>query len=406
MMSDTRPVQTRCAIVGGGPAGVMLGYLLARAGVEVEVLEKHGDFFRDFRGDTVHPSTMTVLHELGILDEFLKIPHSRVEQIGGRIGKDAISIGDFRHIPARTKFLALMPQWDFLNFLASQGKKFPGFSLRMNANATGAIEENGRIVGVRATTPDGPLEIRADLVVATDGRHSTMREALGITPLDLGAPMDVLWFSLPREATDTAAALGYIGAGYILVTINRDDYWQCGLVIPKGLADDVKANNIETLREKVLAVAPVFANRVERIASWDNVKLLSVAVDRLERWYRTGILFIGDAAHAMSPVGGVGINLAVQDAVATARILRPYFASPGSIGDDALALVQERRLWPTEMTQRIQIFAQNRIISKVLTSNAAPTGAPWPLRLFSAFPLLQMIPACVVGIGLRPEHVD
>jgi 2-polyprenyl-6-methoxyphenol hydroxylase-like FAD-dependent oxidoreductase len=405
-MSEARVIQTRCAIVGGGPAGVMLGYLLARAGVDVEVLEKHGDFFRDFRGDTVHPSTMTVLHELGILDEFLKIPHSKVEQIGGRIGKDAINIGDFRHIPARTKFIALMPQWDFLNFLASQGKKFPGFSLRMNANATGVIEENGRVVGVRAATPDGPLEIRADLVVATDGRHSTMRDALGITPLDLGAPMDVLWFTLPRETTDTAAALGYIGAGYILVTINRADYWQCGLVIPKGVSDDVKAGGIETLREKVLAVAPAFANRVSTIAGWDDVKLLSVAVDRLEHWYRTGILFIGDAAHAMSPVGGVGINLAVQDAVATARILRPYLASPGPIGNGALALVQARRFWPTLMTQRLQIVAQNRIISKVLASEATPTRAPLPLRIFSKLPLLQLIPACVVGIGFRPEHID
>ena len=384
----------------------MLGYLLARQGLDIVVLEKHGDFFRDFRGDTVHPSTMTVLDELGILDDFLRIPHSEVVMLGGTIGRDTVTIADFTHVPAKTPFIALMPQWDFLNFLAGRARQFPGFTLMMNATGTEVIREGSRVAGVRASTPSGLIDIYADLIVATDGRHSTMRESLGIQPLNIGAPMDVLWFRLDRDATDRAAAFGYVGGGYIFITINRGDYWQCGFVIAKGSLEQLKAQGLETLRQKIVDVQPAFAGRVEKIASWDDVQLLSVAVDRLETWFRPGILFIGDAAHAMSPVGGVGINLAIQDAVAAARLLAPAFARPGLIADEALAQVQRRRSFPVTMTQRAQVFIQNRVVSSVLNASRAPDRAPAVLRLVNAVPPLQRIPAQLVGIGVRAEHLD
>ena len=404
-MSDARPIETRACVVGGGPAGIVLGYLLARAGYTVTVLEKHGDFLRDFRGDTVHPSTMTVLDELGLLEDFLKRPHSEIVHLFGHVGTDTIEIGDFSHVPAKTKFLALMPQWDFLNFLSEKAQAYSGFQLMMSTAATNVIDEGGRVVGVRATGPNGTFDIHADLVVACDGRSSTLRSAVGITPRDLGAPMDVLWMSLSKRSTDQNAAFGFIGAGAVFVMIDRNDYWQCAYVIAKGTADEVRARGLDAFRAALASIAPVIADRVNEIKSWDDVKLLSVAVDRLERWYLPGLLFIGDAAHAMSPIGGVGINLAVQDAIATANILSAVLQKPGPVGDDALAGVQRRRNYPAVMTQGLQVLIQRNIISRVLASKAPPKRAPLALRILTNIPGFRRLPAYIVGIGFRPEHV-
>jgi 2-polyprenyl-6-methoxyphenol hydroxylase-like FAD-dependent oxidoreductase len=377
---------------------------LARSGTRVVVLEKHGDFLRDFRGDTVHPSTMTVLDELGLLDEFLEMRHSELRTIGVRIGADSLTIGDFSYIPAKTKFLAIMPQWDFLQFLSERARRFAGFTLLMRTVATGVIEEDGRVVGVRAEGPEGPLEIRADVSVAADGRHSTLRGAMGAQPRNFGAPMDVLWFRISRLATDPASALGYVGAGGLLVTIDRVDYWQCGYVIPKGSFETIKNRGLDELRARVAALAPFLSERVHELRAWDEVKLLEVRVDRLDQWYCPGLLYIGDAAHAMSPIGGVGINLAIQDAVAAANLLQPALAH-STVDDAVLARVQARREWPAKMTQGMQLFVQERVVARILRSETAPTHAPVLLRIISALPLLRTLPALVVGIGFRPEHV-
>jgi 2-polyprenyl-6-methoxyphenol hydroxylase-like FAD-dependent oxidoreductase len=400
------PSEVRACIVGGGPAGVMLAFLLARAGHRVAVLEKHGDFLRDFRGDTVHPSTMTVLDELGLLDEFLARPHAKISQLAGNVGQDVVTIADFRYVPAKTKYLAIMPQWDFLNFLAEKGRRYPTFSLLMNTAATDVIRENGRVAGVRANGPDGKIDVRADIVVACDGRHSTIREVTGIVPRTAGAPMDVLWMRLTRRPNDRNAALGFIGAGSIFVMIDRSDYWQCGFVIAKGSADAVRSRGIEAFRAEIAAVAPVVTDRVDEIKSWDDVKLLTVAVDRLASWFLRGLLFIGDAAHAMSPIGGVGINLAIQDAVAASNILCPALQQPGPVSDDVLAAVQQRRIFPTVATQLLQVAIQRNVVAKVLRSTAPPQRAPLLVRALSSIPVLRFFPAYIIGIGFRPEHVS
>jgi len=396
-------IQTRCCITVGGPAGMMLGFLLARTGVPVVVLEKHADFLRDFRGDTVHPSTLEVIYELGLLDEFLKIPHTEVRQAGGQIGDKLFDIADFSHLPTHCKFIALMPQWDLLNFLAAHGKRYPAFHLRMQAEATDLIEENARVVGVRAKTPQGALEVRAELVVGADGRHSTVRAKAELPSEDFGAPMDVLWMRLSHKPSDPLQTLGRIDAGRMMVTFNRGEYWQCAFVIPKGGIEKIRARGLPAFREDVVQMAPHFRGRVDELKTWDDIKLLTVTVDRLTRWFRPGLLCIGDAAHAMSPIGGVGINLAIQDTVATANILASAFLRAGGVTTDDLARVQRRRDLPARVTQRVQLAVQNRVISHVLSGQKIKP--PWILNLTQQWPVLRRIPAYAVGIGFRPEHV-
>jgi 2-polyprenyl-6-methoxyphenol hydroxylase-like FAD-dependent oxidoreductase len=394
---------TSCAIAGGGPAGMVLGFLLARAGIDVVVLEKHADFLRDFRGDTIHPSTLELMHELGLLDEFLKLPHQKVEQLSGQIGDTRVVIADFTHLPTHCKYIALMPQWNFLDFLARQGRSYKSFDLHMRAEASDLIEEGGRVVGLVARTPEGPLEIRADLVVGADGRHSTLRERAGLKSDDYGAPMDVLWFRLPRNDSDQSETFGHIEAGMMLVMLDRGDYWQCAYLIAKGGFDRVKAEGLESFGKKVAAMSPFLADRVGELKGWDDIKLLSVTVDRLRQWWRPGLICIGDAAHAMSPIGGVGINLAVQDAVAAANLLAAPLRA-GTVTDDDLAAIQRRRMLPVRLTQKLQLAVQKRLISRVLQGGQRIEAPSW-LELLAVFPVLRRIPAYLVGVGFRPEHV-
>ncbi len=398
------PVATKCCIAGGGPAGMMLGFLLARAGVDVVVLEKHADFLRDFRGDTIHPSTLELMYELGLLDDFLKLPHQKLDHLTAQVGDQRVRMVDLTRLPTRCKYIALMPQWDFLDFLADHGKRYKSFDLRMRAEATDLIEEGGRVVGVRARTPDGELAIRADLVVGADGRHSTVREKAGLKSDDFGAPMDVLWFRLPRKETDETETFGHVEAGAMMIMLNRGDYWQCAFVIPKGGIDRVKAEGLEAFRNRVLTMSPFLADSVAGLKSWDDVKLLTVTVDRLRQWWRPGLICIGDAAHAMSPIGGVGVNLAIQDAVAAAnRLAGPLKA--GTAGDDDLRAIQARRSFPVRFTQRLQLIMQNQIVSRALSGTQRPKP-PLLLKLFDLVPLLQRIPGRLLGVGVRPEHIN
>jgi 2-polyprenyl-6-methoxyphenol hydroxylase-like FAD-dependent oxidoreductase len=396
-------MRVRCCIAGGGPAGMMLGYLLARAGVEIVVLEKHADFLRDFRGDTVHPSTLEVMHELGLLEDFLKRPHQELSQISGLVGEMPVTIAEFAHVSTTCKFIALMPQWEFLNFLNEHGRRYPGFRALMRAEATGLIDEAGTIRGVLATTPDGPLEIRADLVVGADGRHSIVRERAGLVVQDIGAPIDVLWMRLPKHAGDPTAVFGRINAGKVFVTLDRGDYWQCAYVIPKGDLDALRQRGLPALRDDVVAIAPFMHDRIGELRGWDDIKLLTVTIDRLKRWYRPGLVCIGDAAHAMSPIGGVGINLAIQDAVAAANILAQPLRS-GRVTERDLAAIQRRREFPIRVTQGFQVFIQERIFRPVLATSGT-FKAPWPVRLLARFPYLRRFPARFIGVGVRPEHV-
>jgi 2-polyprenyl-6-methoxyphenol hydroxylase-like FAD-dependent oxidoreductase len=382
---------------------MVLGYLLARSGVDVVVLEKHADFLRDFRGDTIHPSTLEVMYELGILEEFLKRPHQEVRELGGQVGHDTVVMGDFTHLPTHCKFLAFMPQWDFLNFVAEQGKHYPEFHLKMQTEAVDLIEDNGRIVGVQAKTTDGPIEIRSGLTVGADGRRSMVRERAGLEVMDLGAPMDVLWMRVSRHAGDPGQTLGRVAAGKIFIMLDREEYWQCGYVIPKGAAEETRNRGMEKFREEIVSLVPFLRDRVGELRDWNDVSLLTVKVDRLKKWFRPGLLCIGDSAHAMSPVGGVGINLAIQDAVAAANILAAKLME-GNVSESDLEPVQRRREFPTRATQKLQIAIQNRVIRRVLgTSN--PLKLPSLLRLLRRFPVLRRIPARVIGIGFRPEHI-
>lgn len=400
-MPETLSVQ--CCIAGGGPAGIMLGLLLARAGVSVLVLEKHADFLRDFRGDTLHPSTLEIMHELGVLERFLRLPHQKVTRINGRFGDLEFTVADFSHLPTHCRYVAFMPQWDFLNFLVEVGNQYSTFHVRMSAEVTDLIERDGSVIGLHADTPAGPLEVRATLVVGADGRHSIVRKRAGLPVEEFGAPMDVLWFRLSQKAEDPADPMGRFDTGRIFIMLNRGDYWQCGFVIAKGSLGEIRAQGLPLFRESVAKLAPFAADRVHELQDWEPIKLLTVQVDRLRQWYRPGLICIGDAAHAMSPVGGVGINLAIQDAVATANLLAQPLRDNRMTEAD-LAKVQARRTWPTDITQRIQLTVQNRVIRRVLDSTV-PLTPPYALQLLARFPFLRRIPARMIGLGVRPEHV-
>jgi 2-polyprenyl-6-methoxyphenol hydroxylase-like FAD-dependent oxidoreductase len=393
---------TTCCIAGGGPAGVVLGYLLARAGVHVIVLEKHKDFFRDFRGDTIHPSTLELMYELGLLDEFLKLPHQELQRIGGQFGDFAFTGADFSHLPTHCKFIALMPQWDFLNFLANQGKRFRTFELRMEHEAIGVLEKDGEVKGIRVKTPEGLMEMEADLVVACDGRHSTVRDAAEFEVMDLGVPVDVLWFHISRKPDDSYQALGRIDYGEMLVLINREEYFQAGLIVRKGAFDSVKAAGLPAFRESLLRIAPFLGDRVEEIKDWDQVKLLSIQINRLRQWYKPGLLCIGDAAHAMSPAGGVGINYAIQDAVATANLLAEALREH-KVTDALLEKVQERRELPVRIVQSLQAKAHNASLN--FLGRPVKAKAPWQMRAFFRIPGLERMMARGIGLGVRPEHI-
>jgi 2-polyprenyl-6-methoxyphenol hydroxylase-like FAD-dependent oxidoreductase len=382
---------------------MMLGLLLARAGVDVVVLEKHGDFLRDFRGDTIHPSTLDVLAELGLLERFLALPHQEAPEFQAVSGERTVTFADFRHLPTRCGFVAFIPQWDFLDFLAGEAGRSPAFTLRMKTEATGLVTDAGRVVGVRGRGPEGDLEVRADLVVACDGRNSVLRRDAGLPVKEIGAPIDVLWFRLSRQPDDPEAAMGRFDIGRVVVLINRGGHWQIGYVVPKDGTEALKASGLPAFRDAIAALMPFLAGRVAELASWDDVPLLSVRVNRLTRWWSPGLLCIGDAAHAMSPVGGVGINLAIADAVAAANRLAGPLRS-GRPGNADLAAVQRRREIPTRITQGLQVLVQNRVLSPLLegrVKNATPAG----LRLIDRFPVLRRIPGRLVGLGVRPEHV-
>jgi 2-polyprenyl-6-methoxyphenol hydroxylase-like FAD-dependent oxidoreductase len=383
---------------------MMLGYLLARAGVPVVVLEKHADFLRDFRGDTVHPSTLQVLEEVGLLETFNRLPQRRVDQLGVRIGGRLQPVIDFRGLKP-FNYLSLVPQWDFLDLLADEGLLYPHFDLRMRHEAVGLIEAGGRVTGVRVRSPDGEVTVKADVVVACDGRHSTLREVAGMKRRDYGAPMDVLWFRVPRKSTDPGETFAIVGSGHMMVLLNRTEYWQAAYVVPKGSDETLRARPIDTLRDSVAKLAPFLAGSIRELASWNNVKTLIVRVDRLERWYRPGLLLIGDAAHAMSPIGGVGINLAIQDAVAAANTLAPVLRKREPVDDALLRQVQRRRLPPTKIIQALQVQAQKRLISKALAQSGDAPNVPAFLRWLLRFRVVRNIPARLIGYGVRAEHV-
>jgi 2-polyprenyl-6-methoxyphenol hydroxylase-like FAD-dependent oxidoreductase len=397
-------MNVRCCIVGGGPAGMMLGYLLGRAGIDVVVLEKHADFFRDFRGDTVHPSTLQVMDELGLIDGFLKLPHQRLQKMEGMFGGEKVRIADLSRLNVKYPFIAFMPQWDFLNFLRESGKRFASLKVMMSTEAIDLIRDGERITGVKAKTPDGVIDIAADLTIACDGRHSLVRERAGLEVEEIGAPMDVLWFRVGKRGDESESLFARVDPGKMMVTFDRGDYWQCAYVIPKGQYDAVKARGLPALLDDIARMAPILKPGLTEVKGWDDVKLLTVAINRLKRWTRPGLLCIGDAAHAMSPIGGVGVNLAVQDAVASANLLAAKLAN-GCPSEEELDAVRRRREFPVRMTQRMQVVAQNNIVSAALKSGNQPLKVPFVMRLVTAVPWLQGITARFVGLGMRPEHV-
>src|SRR6202162_5726153 len=404
MNTVSQTIDVRCCIAGGGPAGMVCGFLLARAGIDVAVLEKHADFLRDFRGDTIHPSTLELMYELGLLQDFLRRPHQELSQIGAQVDGFTVAVADFSHLPTHCKFVGLMPQWDFLNFIAEKAKAYPGFHLHTDTEVTDLLIENNCVAGVRAKTRDGDREFRAALTVGADGRHSIVRAQACFVVIDLGASIDVLWMRVSRQPSDPAQTLGRFRAGRLLVTLNRGDYWQCAYVIPKGGFEAIQKKGLPAFRQDLETVAPFLKGRTAELKAWSDIKLLSVAVDRLRHWSRSGLLCIGDSAHAMSPIGGVGINLAIQDAVAAANILVPALTA-GASADAQLQKVQARREFPTRMIQAVQVFAHKRFITPALATKAPLKHLPFPLTLLKHFPILRRIPARMVGLGFRPEHI-
>jgi 2-polyprenyl-6-methoxyphenol hydroxylase-like FAD-dependent oxidoreductase len=398
-------MKVRCCIVGGGPAGMMLGYLLGRAGIDVVVLEKHADFFRDFRGDTVHPSTLQVMDELGLIEGFLKLPHQRLQKMDGMFGGHSVRIADLGQLHVKYPFIAFMPQWDFLNFLRESGERFASLKVMMSTEAIDLIHDGDRIAGVKARTPDGVIDIDADLTIACDGRHSLVRERAGLEIEEIGAPMDVLWFRAGKRENESESLFARVDPGRMMVTFDRGDYWQCAYVIAKGQYDAVKARGLPALLDDIARMAPILKPGLAEVKSWDDVKLLTVAINRLKRWTRPGLLCIGDAAHAMSPIGGVGVNLAVQDAVATANLLASKLAN-GCPPEDELDAVRRRREFAVRMTQRMQVVAQNNIVRAALKPGNQPLKVPLVVRLITAVPWLQGVTARFVGLGVRPEHVQ
>jgi 2-polyprenyl-6-methoxyphenol hydroxylase-like FAD-dependent oxidoreductase len=397
-------LQVQCCIAGGGPAGMMLGYLLGRAGVKTLVLEKHADFLRDFRGDTVHPSTLMIMKELGLIDDFLKLPHSKIRALSAEIGDATVKVADFSRISAPCRFIALMPQWDFLNFLAEKGRRFPALQVMMSAQVTSLIEVGERVVGVTGTTKEGPLEVRADLVIGCDGRASTVRSESGLVVQDLGSPIDVLWFRLSKKTGDPEEVLGRLRADTMIVTIDRTEYWQCAFVIGKGGIGRIHAKGLEAFRATVADAAHFLSDRVGELKSFDDIKLLSVTVDRLVEWSKPGLLCIGDAAHAMSPVGGVGINLAIQDAVATANLLAAKLKA-GTLQDDDLDSVRRRRLFPVKVIQGAQVAVHEQVLKPTVSGDERQLSVPWPLKVLNSSAWLRRWPAQILGLGVRPEHV-
>jgi 2-polyprenyl-6-methoxyphenol hydroxylase-like FAD-dependent oxidoreductase len=401
-MSALETFHTRCVIAGGGPAGMMLGFLLARASVEVAVLEKHGDFLRDFRGDTIHPSTLELMHELGLLDEFLRLPHQEAPRLKGVFNGHFAGIADFSHLPTQCKFIGFMPQWDFLNFFAAKAKRFPSFSLHMEHEVVDLILKNDRVVGVRARTKEGQRDFLSDLVVACDGRSSIVRDRAGLEVCELGVPIDALWMHISKRPGDPEQLFGFFRHGKLLVLLNRENYFQAGFVIPKGGIEEIKKRGLPALHGEIVALAPFLKDRIAELDNWSKIKLLTVQINRLRKWCREGLLCIGDAAHAMSPAGGVGINLAIQDAVAAANLLAMKLRDgPVSLAD--LEQVQKRREWPTRLIQAMQTFVHRHLV----TGRESKQGDSLPtlVRLLQWFPSLQSLPARFIGIGPRPEHI-
>jgi 2-polyprenyl-6-methoxyphenol hydroxylase-like FAD-dependent oxidoreductase len=394
-------LQTRCVIVGAGPAGIMAGYLLARAGVQVAVLEKHADFNRDFRGDTIHPSTLELMHELGLLEEFLKLPHQELRELRAIVNGQAVPAADFTKLPTRCKFIAFMPQWEFLNFLSSHAKRFPAFQLHMETEVVDLVMEDSRVIGVRAKTPNGEVEVRSDLVIGADGRHSITHARGGFEQREFGVPIDVLWMRISKKPNDPQQSFGFFQSGKLLVLIERGDYWQAGFVIPKGGFDEIKALGLSQFQNDIVSFAGFLRDRVTELDDWSKIKLLTVQINRLRDWCREGLLCIGDSAHAMSPAGGVGINLAIQDAVATANLLADKLWN-GPVSVDDLREVQARREWPTRLIQGMQVFIHRRVVTG--RTSDRKQSLPFIFRLLKWFPVLRRLPARFIGMGPRPEH--